>query len=170
MRQRRSPTPELFLDVYAGPLGMMYLTFLGDALVAVDFDRPEGSLPRQSTRRTGQWLRDLEAYFSCALKEFALPVEFLGGTAFERSVWHSLRVIPYGETRSYKWLAESVGRPAAVRAVGQALGKNPLPIVIPCHRIVESGGSLGGYSGGIDIKRRLLDLEYYGRHAAGDGL
>ncbi len=82
---------------------------------------------------------------------------------FELSVWHILKGIPFGETRTYGWLAKEIGIPSAQRAVGQALKKNPLPIVIPCHRIVGSGGALCGYSLGIELKRRLIMHEYYGR-------
>lgn len=86
---------------------------------------------------------------------------FLSGTDFEKKVWLSLVEVPYGEMRTYKWLAERIGNPKAVRAVGRALGSNPIPIVLPCHRIIGSDGSLVGYTGGLDVKRRLLDLEYY---------
>lgn len=82
---------------------------------------------------------------------------------FELSVWHILKGIPFGETRTYGWLAKEIGIPSAQRAVGQALKKNPLPIVIPCHRIVGSGGALCGYSLGIELKRRLIMHEYYSR-------
>lgn len=82
-----------------------------------------------------------------------------GATAFQRRVWQAARLIPYGETRSYRWVAEQMGKPKAVRAVGQALARNPLPIIIPCHRVVANDGQLGGYSGGVAMKRYLLDLE-----------
>ena len=83
------------------------------------------------------------------------------GTDFEKKVWLALKEIPYGEARTYKWLSEKIGSPKASRAVGQALGRNPISIVLPCHRIIESDGSIGGYSSGVDIKRRLLEMEYY---------
>ena len=76
-------------------------------------------------------------------------------------VWYALNEIPYGETKTYKWIAEKIGKPAAVRAVGQALSKNPIPIVVPCHRVIESDGSIGGYSSGVNVKKRLLEMEYY---------
>lgn len=85
------------------------------------------------------------------------------GTEFEQRVWSALSGIPFGETRTYKWIAEKIGNPGAVRAVGRALSKNPLPIIIPCHRVIESDGSLGGYSSGTHRKRRLLEMEYYGK-------
>jgi len=80
-------------------------------------------------------------------------------THFQREVWEITRLIPYGETRSYTWVAEQIKRPKAMRAVGQALSKNPLPIIVPCHRVVASGGKLGGFSGGVKMKRYLLSLE-----------
>ncbi|NOZ24977.1 MAG: methylated-DNA--[protein]-cysteine S-methyltransferase [Nitrospirae bacterium] len=99
-------------------------------------------------------------YFEGRRKRFDIPLDLLG-TDFEKKVWLALEGIPYGETRTYKWLAERLGTPRGVRAVGQALSRNPLPVVLPCHRIIQSDGGLGGYSSGIEIKRRLLDLEYY---------
>jgi methylated-DNA-[protein]-cysteine S-methyltransferase len=81
------------------------------------------------------------------------------GTTFQREVWEAARFIPYGETRSYRWVAERTGRPDAARAVGQALGRNPLPIIIPCHRVLASDGGIGGFTGGVETKKRLLRLE-----------
>lgn len=100
----------------------------------------------------------LDEYFSGSRRSFALPVA-PHGTAFQLSVWNALTGIPYGETVTYGELARRVGRPGAFRAVGQANGANPLPIVLPCHRVVAAGGRLGGYGGGPDVKRRLLALE-----------
>lgn len=80
-------------------------------------------------------------------------------TEFERQVYLVVSAIPHGETRTYKWVAERIGRPNAVRAVGRALNRNPLPILVPCHRVVKSNGELGGYKFGLELKRRLLELE-----------
>lgn len=88
-----------------------------------------------------------------------LPLELEGCSAFARRVWEATRRIPYGQTRSYAQLAREVGVPGAARAVGRALGANPLPLVIPCHRVVRSDGSPGGFSGGVGLKRRMLELE-----------
>ena len=96
------------------------------------------------------------AYFAGELKEFTVPLDISAGTEFQKTVWTHLRKIPFGQVRSYKWLAERIGKPKACRAVGNANGKNPIPIIIPCHRIIETNGGLGGFSSGIDIKRRLL--------------
>jgi methylated-DNA-[protein]-cysteine S-methyltransferase len=82
-----------------------------------------------------------------------------GGTPFQQRVWEVTRLIPYGETRTYQWVARQIGHPAAARAVGQALGRNPWPIVVPCHRVVASDGGLGGLGGGLEMKRRLLAME-----------
>ena len=100
----------------------------------------------------------LQDYFDGQLKVFDLPLN-PAGTAFQNSVWQALAEIPWGETRSYRDIAESIWRPSAVRAVGAANGANPLPIVLPCHRVIGADGSLTGYAGGLDRKRRLLALE-----------
>ncbi|HLX89081.1 MAG TPA: methylated-DNA--[protein]-cysteine S-methyltransferase [Acidimicrobiales bacterium] len=100
----------------------------------------------------------LEEYFAGRRRTFDLPVS-LAGTEFQCQVWRTLAEIPYGETVSYATLAAMVGRPAAFRAVGQANGANPVPIVLPCHRVVASGGGIGGYGGGLTLKRKLLALE-----------
>ncbi|MFH8932992.1 methylated-DNA--[protein]-cysteine S-methyltransferase [Streptomyces griseosporeus] len=100
----------------------------------------------------------LEAYFAGELKEFTLELR-LNGTPFQRRVWDRLRTIPYGERRTYGELAAALGNPAASRAVGLANGKNPIGIIVPCHRVVGADGSLTGYGGGLERKQRLLDFE-----------
>jgi methylated-DNA-[protein]-cysteine S-methyltransferase len=88
-----------------------------------------------------------------------IPLDLSAGTPFQRKVWETLRSIPYGETRSYGWVARQIGKPRASRAVGAACGANPIAIIVPCHRVVAGDGTLGGYTGGLAIKRRLLRLE-----------
>jgi methylated-DNA-[protein]-cysteine S-methyltransferase len=100
----------------------------------------------------------LEAYFAGELTAFDVDLE-LTGTDFQRRVWAALQTIPYGETRSYGQIAEQIGSPAASRAVGLANGRNPISIIVPCHRVIGSSGSLTGYGGGIERKRALLELE-----------
>lgn len=100
----------------------------------------------------------LNAYFAGKLRDFDLPL-ILAGTAFQESVWRALADIPFGQTISYSELAARVGRPKAVRAVGAANGRNPIPIVLPCHRVIGRAGELRGYGGGIDIKEKLLAHE-----------
>lgn len=101
---------------------------------------------------------ELEEYFSCKRKSFTVSFHPTG-TPFQQTVWAALQTIPFGQTACYRDIAERIGRPAAVRAVGQANGKNPLPIFIPCHRVIAADGSLGGYSFGLEVKRKLLALE-----------
>lgn len=101
----------------------------------------------------------LQAYFDGAKVDFPDKLDLSGATQFQRQVWQITRLIPHGNTRSYKWVAKQLGKPGASRAVGQALGKNPLPIMIPCHRVVGSDNGLGGFIAGLDMKRRLLHLE-----------
>lgn len=102
----------------------------------------------------------LRAYFAKELRVFNLPLA-PRGTPFQLEVWRALRAIPYGETRSYAQIARGIGKPEAIRAVGAANGANPLPIVVPCHRVIGSNGSLTGFGGGLAAKRFLLDLELY---------
>jgi len=100
----------------------------------------------------------LEAYFAGELIAFDIELE-LTGTEFQRRVWAALQTIPYGETRSYGQIAEQIGSPTASRAVGMANGRNPIGIIVPCHRVIGSSGGLTGYGGGIERKRALLELE-----------
>ncbi|MBC8285734.1 MAG: methylated-DNA--[protein]-cysteine S-methyltransferase [Nitrospinae bacterium] len=104
-------------------------------------------------------VKQFALYFKGNLREFDFPLDLSLGTPFQQKVWKKLITIPYGKTRSYKWLASAIKNPQASRAVGNANGKNPLSIVIPCHRVVRENGDLGGYTGGVSIKRFLLDLE-----------
>lgn len=101
----------------------------------------------------------LDRYFAGRRIAYEGPFDLLTGTPFQRRVWATLLTIPYGEVRSYRWLAGTVGHPGAFRAVGMANGQNPIPVLIPCHRVINHNGGLGGYSGGLDQKRRLLALE-----------
>ena len=100
----------------------------------------------------------LHAYFAGDLRRFELPLD-MHGTEFQKRVWRELEKIPYGETRSYAQVAAAIGTPNAVRAVGAANGSNPVAIVVPCHRVIGSGGRLTGYGGGLPLKKRLLELE-----------
>jgi methylated-DNA-[protein]-cysteine S-methyltransferase len=105
--------------------------------------------------------RALTNYFKGEQVEFSFPIDLKleGHTDFQRDVWEATAEIPYGQLRSYGWIANHIGRPRTARAVGQALGANPLPIIIPCHRVVRSDGSLGGFSGGLHWKEKLIELE-----------
>lgn len=101
----------------------------------------------------------LSGYFNGEKPEFSCKLDFRKATPFQQQVWKVTRTIPYGETRTYGWVASRIGKPNAVRAVGRALGKNPLPIIVPCHRVIGSNGSLCGFNGGLEMKRNLLRLE-----------
>jgi O-6-methylguanine DNA methyltransferase len=127
------------------------------ARVAPGARREEAFAPlRDAARQLGEYLAGKRTAFE-------LPLD-LRGTPFQRAVWAALQTIPYGETRSYADVARAVGRPHAVRAVGTANGANPVAIIVPCHRVIQSGGKLGGYGGGLDLKRRLLAMEQSVRH------
>jgi methylated-DNA-[protein]-cysteine S-methyltransferase len=99
------------------------------------------------------------AYFSGLHTDFPDKLDFSGATDFQQAVWQAARLIPYGVTQSYQWIAVQIGRPGAARAVGNALGKNPLPVIVPCHRVIASDGGIGGFTGGISVKRLILRLE-----------
>lgn len=103
--------------------------------------------------------KDLQGYFNGKQTRFNFPLDLTGYTKFQVKVWKALQKVPYGKVRSYKWLAERSGNKKSCRAVGNALGKNPLPVIIPCHRITLSNGRMGGFSSGIKWKKKLLGLE-----------
>ena len=104
-------------------------------------------------------VEQFQKYFKGKLESFQFPLDLRLGTPFQQKVWKGLLTIPYGSTRSYKWLAQNIKHPYSARAVGNANGQNPLSIIIPCHRVVRENGDLGGYTGGIQTKRYLLELE-----------
>jgi O-6-methylguanine DNA methyltransferase len=141
------------------PIGPLLLVVSERGLVALEFGR--GRIAAgwvESVERTAPYARQLEEYFSGRRRRFDLPLD-LRGTDFQKRCWQELLKIPYGETRSYAEIARAVGNPLAVRAVGLANGQNPIAIIVPCHRVIGSDGSLTGYGGGLETKRRLLELE-----------
>ncbi len=143
-------------------MGLLYPVFSGKFLAGISFKKPLHIAFKKGIAPKG-FIKELTYYFQGSDSNFSQQIKFLTGTDFERKVWSSLKSIPFGETRTYKWIAEKIGRPLAIRAVGRALSKNPVPIVLPCHRVIESGGSIGGYSSGVNLKVRLLELEFYSR-------
>ncbi len=164
----------------ATPLGPMLAAVTDEAVCLLEFADRRG-LPGQvgrvarglevvfapgSTELTRRLRDELDEYFAGERRTFDVPVAE-AGTGFQHAVWRALREIPFGETRSYAEVAAIVGRPSAVRAVGAANGRNPLAIVVPCHRVVRADGSLSGYGGGVWRKRRLLDVEREAREGAG---
>lgn len=153
-------TPDTYTMTVSSPIGALVLGSDGEALNSLLLPSPERATPRDS-RDVPPVLVDagtqLAEYFAGERKVFELPTR-LAGTAFQRAVWAELARIPYGTAITYGELARRVGRPTSYRAVGQANGRNPVPIVVPCHRVVASDG-IGGYGGGIDAKRVLLRVE-----------
>jgi len=146
-----SPVGPLLLAGNA--VGLCYISF-ADKKRAVKLHRDW----TESQKPFAEVIRQLRAYFRGDLKEFDVPLN-MAGTPFQLRVWESLREIPYGETTSYGELARRIGKPEAVRAVGTANGSNPIPIIVPCHRVIGSDGSLTGYGGGLSVKEKLLALE-----------
>ncbi|NWF51871.1 MAG: methylated-DNA--[protein]-cysteine S-methyltransferase [Nitrospirae bacterium] len=159
MKEENRDKSLLFYDTFESPIGTLYLIFNGKFLNELSFTKPSELLKKDNPSSLIK--KELKEYFENGREEFTQKTAFNRGSEFDKKVWLTLREIPYGETRTYRWLAEKLGKPSAYRAVGRALSRNPLPIIFPCHRIIESDGSIGGYSSGIDIKRRLLDFEYY---------
>ena len=153
----------MYYTYAASPIGQLLLAGSADALQVIGF--PHGDKARRADIGWERYdepfkktARQLNEYFAGERREFELDLA-LDGTTFQVEVLEALRRIPYGETCTYRDIAVAVGRPKAVRAVGNANGRNPLPIVIPCHRVIGSDGSLTGFGGGIEAKRYLLDLE-----------
>ena len=147
------------LILFDTPVGAIGLEEENGAIVRLLL--PGAPAPRIACHETPlltEGKRQLLEYLAGVRRVFDLPLA-PKGTEFYRSVWRALEEIPYGETRSYRDIAQAVGRPKAVRAVGQANHNNPIPIIIPCHRVVGANGSLTGYGGGLDLKERLLRLE-----------
>jgi epoxyqueuosine reductase len=157
-----------YLTYYHSPLGTYIIASSNEGIVCV---KPEDCVRTYLERweRAGIEVRDngvhnirlksqFYAYFTGKLRRFTIPLD-LRGTSFQRQVWERLCGIPWGETRSYHQIAEALGRPKAARAVGRAVGTNPVSIVVPCHRVIGSDGSLTGYGGGLDRKTALLEIE-----------
>ncbi len=117
------------------------------------------AMPQENSEKLKSVACQLAEYFSGKRQSFTCKLDLAQGTGFQQRVWKTLQSIPHGETKSYAWVAESIGKPRAVRAVGGANGKNPIPIIVPCHRVIRKDGSIGGYTGGLDKKRFLLGLE-----------
>ena len=172
---------ELHATNFESAIGPLFLAASNRGLVALEFDarlpgqqsirpnprdlrREKGGQEKRgfqfedSPQRMLPYVKELEEYFAGQRREFTFPLD-LRGTDFQLACWHALVAIPYGETRSYADIARAVGKPAAFRAVGMANNRNPVAIVVPCHRVIASDGTLCGYGGGLDVKRKLLELE-----------
>jgi O-6-methylguanine DNA methyltransferase len=166
----------LHSTTFRSAVGPLFLAASHRGLVALEFD---ARLPGQQSIRPNprdlraeksrvvfeespealrRYVRELEEYFAGRRREFSFPLD-LRGTDFQVACWRALLAIPYGETRTYADIARAVGKPQAFRAVGMANNRNPVAIVVPCHRVIASDGTLCGYGGGLDVKRKLLELE-----------
>ncbi|MBM4030185.1 MAG: methylated-DNA--[protein]-cysteine S-methyltransferase [Planctomycetes bacterium] len=131
---------------------------MGGRLVSLSYRRSQG-LPRAEEALIGVLAEDLASYLAGKPRRWETKLDVSSGTAFQRRVWRELAKVPFGKTVSYGELARRIGCPGAARAVGQAVGANPIPILIPCHRVIRSDGGLGGFSAGLEIKRWLLRHE-----------
>ena len=157
--------------IFSNPVGLTVLVASPKGLLHIinnfkDEESIENYLPSLTKAKIVKKSSDFKGlikqfllYFNGTLKVFDFPLDLSLGTPFQQKVWKKLLTIPYGTTRSYKWLASNLKKPKAYRAVGNANGKNPLPIIIPCHRVIRNNGDLGGYTGGIKKKRFLISLE-----------
>ena len=150
-------------DMLPTSCGELLVAINAHGLVHVDFVAGLRALPdmsgwQQDSEALAPYLAEFDAYFAGRLQRFTLPLA-ANGTAFQQTVWQALCDIPYGETRSYGEIARVIGKPSASRAVGAANGRNPLSIIVPCHRVIGQNGSLTGYAGGLPIKQQLLALE-----------
>jgi len=157
--------PQSVTGSYRSPLGLIVLLATDCGLLGAWFEGQQHFpvLDTFEKRPQHAMLQDacdqLEGYFSKKRSRFTLPLEWAVGTAFQQSVWKQLCAIPAGTTSTYSAIAQAIGKPAAVRAVGGAIGRNPLSIFVPCHRVIGSQGALTGYAGGIERKIALLQLE-----------
>ncbi len=171
---RRLPQHEeerLDFTVFATSLGWVGVVISERGVVALNLPRPtlEAALARLHAEYPQARLlpedevtgvvAQIRQYLDGKRKNFQVALDLSGHTPFRRQVWETALRIPYGETRSYAWVAQQIGKPRAARAVGQALGANPVPLIVPCHRVLNSDGSLGGYGGGLPLKERLLRIE-----------
>lgn len=163
----------LFYEEMESMIGPITVIATENGVCRIDFGSLEENLPSLQAWMSKHYLKgelihspdkmqpvieQLRSYFNGTLQEFAVPLD-LYGTPFQIKVWEQLKVIPYGSTYSYKDIAQGIGAPKAVRAVGSANNKNPVPIIIPCHRVIGSNGALVGYGGGLDKKELLLNIE-----------
>jgi O-6-methylguanine DNA methyltransferase len=170
-KQSQLPPGPLFYTFYSSPLGLTGIAGSSLGLKRIVLALPDETHFSNYLKNTFQCeclnkpeffknvVKQLGLYFSGELENFDCQLDLSQGTPFQQKVWQELTHIPYGGTISYRTLAEAINKPKAFRAVGSANGKNPLPLIIPCHRVIQGNGSLGGYTGGLHIKRFLLDHE-----------
>lgn len=148
----------MYIGYYNSQIGLIKICGEEDYIFSVSFVREQDS-DENLGGEVRKCIEELKLYFNGELKNFTVKTKFKEGTEFRKLVWNELKNIPYGETRSYKEIAISIGNPNGSRAVGSANNKNPIGIIVPCHRVIGANGDLVGYAEGIDKKRFLLDLE-----------
>jgi methylated-DNA-[protein]-cysteine S-methyltransferase len=159
-----SQAKSVYFSVMQSPVGPLLLAATENGLRLLQFHRGEPPQPArdevwvESRERLQDYEKEINAYFRGELREFTCKLD-LAGTGFQKACWQALLRIPYGETRTYAEIAREIGRPQAFRAVGQANHDNPVAIIVPCHRVLGSGGTLTGYGGGLSTKEKLLALE-----------
>ncbi|GAA3570342.1 methylated-DNA--[protein]-cysteine S-methyltransferase [Nonomuraea rosea] len=161
--------PDIAFGTYDGAVGRMVLAVTGKGIAACSFE-PENSVFELLSRHVGTFIgpdprrldpvrRELDAYFSGRLRAFATPVDLSLATSFARTVLQKTMGVPYGTTTTFERIGESIGRPRALRAIGNALASNPICVIVPCHRAVREDGELGDYAGGVAAKQHLLNVE-----------
>ncbi|WP_455715047.1 methylated-DNA--[protein]-cysteine S-methyltransferase [Anaerosporobacter sp.] len=143
---------------YKSPVGMLCIEEENNVIISLCLDTSEETSTDKETAILKKATNQLEEYFNGKRKEFDLPIK-INGTDFQQKVWKALQTIPYGETCSYKEIAEKIANPKASRAVGGANNKNPIMIIVPCHRVIGTNGSMVGFGAGIGVKEYLLNLE-----------
>ena len=169
-REKSGPSNKLIYTTFNTPLGKtgVAVTPYGICRVVLTISRESEFVetlktiypsPKKQPRQLLEIEKEFHLYFSGKLKKFSYKPDLRQGTRFQQRVWEKLVFIPFGETRSYQWLAVAISQPKACRAVGNANGKNPTPIIVPCHRVIQKNGDLGGFTGGTHLKKYLLDLE-----------
>ena len=168
---RKSSRPIIYYTLFASPLGRIGIASTPGGICRISLNaagRPAFRKTLQRDYRCSAVRRDrhftdlvtgIRAYFSGNPVRFNIKIDLLEGTPFQKKVWRSLRRIPFGQTRSYRSIARDIGHPNSYRAVGGACGTNPIAVLIPCHRVINADGNLGGFTGGIRLKRQLLTLE-----------
>ena len=160
---------KIYVTPFNSPIGTLYITSSDKGVVCISLSGKESLLKdlerlvpdmelEENAVKNKRVIKQLREYFSGARKNFDLPLHVIG-TEFQKLVWRQLKRVPFGQTASYKEIAEKIGKPQAMRAVGQANHRNPIPIIIPCHRIIGANGHLVGFGGGLDLKRFLLSHE-----------
>lgn len=144
---------------YNSPIGVLEIVESDGFIVEINFVQEANCLEDSSSEEIKKCKKELEEYFEGKRTDFTVKINFAKGTDFQKSVWNALKKIPYGKTVSYKDIAEEIGNPKGVRAVGGANNKNPIAIIVPCHRVIGKNGSLTGYADGLSKKEYLLDIE-----------